>query len=182
MKNYQETARMPNEMVSVLEVARDHGKRKQSIFKIIKKLRIDVHKEKSHASKGQAIAYISTSDRTRIDEYLANSGPATDGELLSIRPELNGFFYLIQLEPTHDPGRFKVGFATSIAERMTAHRTAAPLLKLIQTWPCKLLWEKTAIDCVTAGCERLHTEVYRTGSLEVIVDKCHKFFGLMPDL
>ena len=33
-----------------------------------------------------------------------------------------GVFYLIQLEPQFDPGRFKVGFAANISDRLRALR------------------------------------------------------------
>ena len=45
-----------------------------------------------------------------------------------------------------------------------------------------MLWEKTAIECVTDGCERLHTEVFRVDSIDTVIEKCDKFFGLMPSL
>ncbi len=93
-----------------------------------------------------------------------------------------GVFYLIQLEPMHDPGRIKLGFATNIKERLRSHKTAAPFSKAVKTWPCKLLWEKTAIDSVSQGCEKLHTEVFRSKSIEVIQSRCEKFFALMPTI
>jgi hypothetical protein len=44
------------------------------------------------------------------------------------------------------------------------------------------LWEKTAIDCVTNGCEQLHTEVFRAESLEAVEGKCVQFFKLLPQM
>jgi hypothetical protein len=32
-------------------------------------------------------------------------------------------------------------------------KCSAPFTKVLATWPCENLWEKTAIDCVTQGCE-----------------------------
>lgn len=93
-----------------------------------------------------------------------------------------GLFYLVQLEPDHDPGRFKAGFTSNMEERLRAHRCAAPFVKVIKTWPCRSLWEKTTIDCVCDGCERLHTEVFRSDSIDQVVEKCDEFFSLMPRL
>jgi hypothetical protein len=45
-----------------------------------------------------------------------------------------------------------------------------------------MLWEKTAIDCVTEGCKQLHTEVFRTQSIEPVLQRCEQFFSLMPKL
>ena len=92
-----------------------------------------------------------------------------------------GVFYLIQLEPEHDPGRFKIGFASNIDERLRSHRTVAPLCQIVKTWPCKPLWEKTAIDSVCAGYERLYTEVFRAPSLAEVESRCDRFFAVMPD-
>jgi hypothetical protein len=43
-----------------------------------------------------------------------------------------------------------------------------------------MLWEKTAIDCVTEGCKQLHTEVFRTQSIEPVLQRCGQLFNLMP--
>ena len=93
-----------------------------------------------------------------------------------------GVFYLLRLEPEHDPSRFKVRFANNLNERLRHLRCAAPYTQVMNTWPCRRLWEKTAIECVTDGCERLHTEVSRSLSLETIEEKCAEFFALMPKL
>jgi len=89
-------------------------------------------------------------------------------------------FYLLLLEPDHDPGRFKVGIADNFPERLRHLRCSAPMIKVVKTWPCKPLWERTVMDCVTEGCERLHTEVFRTESIKSVVDRCERFFELMP--
>ncbi|HWB54643.1 MAG TPA: hypothetical protein VG722_10640, partial [Tepidisphaeraceae bacterium] len=59
-------------------------------------------------------------------------------------------------------------------------RCSAPFAKVVRPWPCKLLWEKTAIECVTTGCERLHTEVFRAPEKDKILERCEQFFALMP--
>ena len=53
---------------------------------------------------------------------------------------------------------------------------------MLKTWPCRSLWEKTVIDCVCDGCERLHTEVFRVDSIDKIISKCDAFFSLVPFL
>jgi hypothetical protein len=175
---------MSEKLISVIDVAKNANKRKQTIFKIISKLKILTIKENNQDSRGQKIAYITKEDEERIFDYLKNSInlAVDDDENLALDYELHGVFYLIQLEPIYDPGRFKVGFATSIEDRIRKHRCSAPLLKLINTWPCKLLWEKTAIDCVTENCEKIHTEVFRTNEIDNIRIKCDSFFNLMPKL
>lgn len=171
---------MSGETISVIDVAKSLGKQKPHIFKILGRLGIGTVKEKSSTAKGQKIAYITTDDYDRIKEYLA--GSEDDSEALAAQPDVGGVFYLIQLEPEHDPGRFKLGFATNIEERLRSHKTAAPFSKVLKSWPCKLLWEKTAIECASQGCVRLHTEVFRTESIDEVRARCEQFFKLMPGL
>lgn len=82
-----------------------------------------------------------------------------------------GVLYLLCLEPEHDPNRFKVGFGNNLNERLRQLRCSAPYIQVMKTWPCRRLWEKTAIECVTEGCERLHTEVFRALFLETVEEK-----------
>src|SRR3989344_3956758 len=170
---------MSGEIISVIDVAKSLGKHKARIFKILGRLGIETVKEKSSTAKGQKIAYITADDYDRIKEYLA--GAKNGSEAPAPLPDVGGVFYLIQLEPEHDPGRFKLGFATNIEERLRSHKTAAPFSKVLKTWPCKLLWERTAIECAAQGCVRLHTEVFRTESIDEVQSRCEQFFKLMPE-
>ena len=170
---------MSVETISVIDVAKNLGKQKAHIFKILGRLGIETVKEKHSAARGQKIAYITSEDYNRIKEYLAGCG--NDPDFFTLQPDVGGVFYLIQLEPEHDPGRFKLGFATNIEERLRSHKTAAPFSKVLKTWPCKLLWEKTAIECASQGCIRLHTEVFRANSIEEVQSRCEQFFRLMPE-
>lgn len=170
---------MSVETISVIDVAKALGKQKAHIFKILGRLGIETVKEKNSAAKGQKISYITSEDYERIKEYLA--GSESESDVPATQPDVGGVFYLIQLEPEHDPGRFKLGFATNIEERLRSHKTAAPFSKVLKTWPCKLLWEKTAIECASQGCVRLHTEVFRTDSIEEVQSRCEQFFKLMPE-
>ena len=179
---------MSEEMISVIDVANQLGKRKQTIFRIARRLGISGSKRRDSTSRNQLVLYITQSDFNRIKgEILANTRRTQTNQLEIdeaedfVSAEL-GVFYVIQLEADHDPGRFKVGFAASMSERLRALRCSAPFANVIKTWPCRRLWEKTAIECVTAGCKQIHTEVFRTDALETVVAKCERFFGMMPVL
>ncbi|MGA3262803.1 MAG: hypothetical protein ABSC47_02020 [Terracidiphilus sp.] len=180
---------MESEHISVIDLASELGRRKQTIFKVIKRLNIETQRLSTTNSRGQLVHHVAVDDAKRIREELTppniglDDGTATDNDIsdeqiLSQR----GVFYLLQLEPKHDPGRFKVGFATDLAERLRHHRCSAPFAAVVKSWACRSLWEKTAIDCVTDGCERLHTEVFRTMSINTVITKCEQFFELMPRL
>jgi hypothetical protein len=109
-------------------------------------------------------SYITEREAQMVLDALASmmsARAAAEGESTSV-PEAAlydiGVFYLLSLEPEHDPTRFKVGFASNLNERFRQHRCSAPFAKVVKIWPCRRLWEKTAIECVTDGCEQLHTE------------------------
>ncbi len=171
---------MKKQDIAVSEVAASLGKNKQHIFKVIDRLGIEKRLEKSAGARGQKIAYISADDFDRVREHVQSIG--AENATAFIDSASSGVFYLIQLEPEHDPARFKLGFASNLDERLRSHKTAAPYSKVIKTWPCKLLWEKTAIESIARGCERVHTEVFRGETIEVILDRCEQFFALMPSL
>jgi hypothetical protein len=176
---------MPDDLISILDLATDLGRRKQTIFKIVKRLGIEPAKFRGPNSRGAIISYVTEANARRVVDEInsrkahdsSDEGVPTSSETLT--PEL---FYLLLLEPEHDPGRFKVGFALSLPERLRALRCSAPLIQVVKAWPCRALWERTAIQCVAQDCERLHTEVFRTTSIEAVVEKCERFFELMPSL
>jgi hypothetical protein len=176
---------MSEEMISVGDLASQFGKRKQTVFKVLRRLRIEPRKLRSSDRRCQLVSYVTAEESRLVAGELRSAAPAVkSGDEVGAPPEAlpgeHGVFYLLLLEPEHDPGRFKVGFAVSLPERLRTLRCSAPFLTVIQTWPCKMLWEKTAIDCVTGGCKQLHTEVFRTRSIEAVVRRCEQFFSLMP--
>ena len=132
------------------------------------------------SSRGQQASHISIQDyeihRERFDAAATGTGSAGSIE------NQEAVFYLILTEPELDPCRFKLGFSTNVAERLRHHKVSAPYSELVQTWPCKALWEKTAIDCIADGCEQLGPEVFRAKDIQDIIDQADRFFALMPTL
>ncbi|MCX5656216.1 MAG: hypothetical protein NTY65_16385 [Planctomycetota bacterium] len=172
-------------LVSVIDATSILGlNRKQHLFKVLKRLGIDTQKERCSAHAGQAIAYITVGDLERVREHLdaQRNGAADTGGSAEVVSTERGWFYLIQLEPQHDPARFKVGFASDMKERLRHLRCSAPFAKVVHKWRCKRLWEKTAIEYVAAGCAQLHTEVFRSDSIDGVRERCEAFFGLMGPL
>jgi hypothetical protein len=178
---------MSEELISVADLASQFGKRKQTVFKILRRLRIEPTKLRSSDRRGQLVSYVTAQEARLAAAELRSASPASkSGDEAAAPPgtlpDEHGVFYLLLLEPEHDPGRFKVGFAVSLPERLRTLRCSAPFAKVVRSWPCKMLWERTAIDCVTEGCKQLHTEVFRTQSIEPVIQRCDQFFNLMPKL
>ncbi len=174
---------MTNPLISVKDFADQNGLLKQTVFKVLKRLEIEPSKSRGgHQNRGQAISYITEEHARRVLEALAStradqtSSDDQGTELPDAALYDVGVFYLLSLEPDHDPSRFKAGFASNLDERLRQLRCSAPYAIVIKTWSCRRLWEKTAIESVTEGCERLHTEVFRAQSLAAVEEKCERFF------
>lgn len=175
--------RMDDEIISVIDAAAQLGTRKQQLFKIIKRLGLSTIKQRNSGHKNQVISYITKDDFDLIGNHMAAGQEESEQRGAASTFQVDrGVFYLIQLEPDHDPGRFKVGFASNLPERLRDHRCSAPFATVVATWPCLLLWEKTAIDCITQSCEKLHTEVFRTDDISRVKETAEKFFALLPDV
>jgi hypothetical protein len=171
------------ERVALTSLAEELGCRKQTLFKIAKRLSIQTTKARDADRGNQLIALVTVEEAERIRLELFSGKRTTsadtgfDAVLLDV-----GLFYAIQLEPDHDPCRIKVGFTVDLAERLRKHRCSAPFAKYLNNWPCRRAWERTAIDCVTAGFEQLHTEVFRATSVDEVSLRADRFFAVMPSV
>ncbi len=170
------------ERIALPDLADELQCHKQTLFKIAKRLGITFIKRRDPDRRNQLVATVTNEDALRIRAELllrTRIGDVQngDGELLVAD---TGVFYLIQLEPSHDPGRIKLGFTTDIDGRLRKHRCSAPFAQSLKTWPCRRHWERAAIDCVTFGLEQLHTEIFRAGSIEEVATRGDSFFAIMP--
>lgn len=173
-----------DDRIAIVDLADDLQVRKQRIFKVVSRLGIQPTQRREPSRGNQLIAMVSGAEAAAIRaDVLGNAETASpSGRVASIATDDTGFFYLIQLEPAHDTGRFKVGFTMDLDGRLQKHRCSAPFATYVQTWPCRRGWEKAAIDCATAGCEQLHTEVFRAPSVDDVVAHAEAFFRVMPTL
>jgi hypothetical protein len=137
---------MDDEMVSVIDIANELGKRKQSIFKVLNRLNIERNFEKSEASRGQRIAYITLEDYRRVKAYYVDASSNAEVPITLVDSDTGALFYLIQLEPRYDPGRFKLGFATNIEERLRSHRTSAPFQNYSRLGPANYYGKKLLLN------------------------------------
>lgn len=176
------------ERIAIVDLADDLQVRKQRIFKILPRLGIRPTQRREASRGNQNVATVSQTEAIAIRTELEKaSGSTSCSNLVSgsagvFYSEDVGFFYLIQLEPEHDLGRFKLGFTMDLDGRLQKHRCSAPFAQYIATWFCRRVWERAAIDCVTNACEQLHTEVFRAASLEQIATRAKSFFAMMPNL
>jgi hypothetical protein len=173
--------------IAIVDLADEMQVRKQWIFKIAKRLGIQTSQRREAERGNQFVATVACEDAVAIRREIEASirrGPdsatSTD-EAIDLATEV-GVFYLIQLEPEHDPGRVKVGFTADLDGRLRKHRCSAPFAICAKSWPCRRTWERAAIDSVTVGLEQLHTEVFRAASVPEISRRGDAFFNVMPRL
>ncbi|HSB10105.1 MAG TPA: hypothetical protein VLM38_11520 [Blastocatellia bacterium] len=181
------TDALTQERVAIVDLADDLQVRKQRIFKVVRRLGIRPTQRREPGRGNQNVATVTANEASAIRAEIVKSSdtPGADGGLALGGPAVYysddvGFFYLIQLEPLHDSGRFKAGFTTDLEGRLRKHRCAAPFAQYVCSFPAKRVWERAAIDCVTNGCEQLHTEVFRAESLERVANRARSFFSMMP--
>jgi hypothetical protein len=172
--------------IAVIDLADELQTRKQTLFKVLKRLGIETRQRRESSRRNQQIATITVAEAIEIRNELRRSGTSladaadvSDASPVFIAEEA-GVFYLIRLEPDQDPCRFKVGFTGELEGRLRKHRCSAPFARPIKSWPCRRTWERAAIDCVTQGCEQLHTEVFRAISIADVVNRADRSFVLMP--
>lgn len=109
-------------MIAVVELADELQIRKQTVFKVMKRLGTQAVKRREYDRRGQTISVTRKVDADAIRDELRRttsgvgegSSPAGDTRYFS---EDSGVFYVVQLEPIHDPGRVKVGFTMFSSSR-----------------------------------------------------------------
>ena len=182
-----------DDLIAVKDLARELGMGSPSVHNFIKELGIERIPIKIDG-KGMPIQHIRLTDcvpvrerarrrrrhwsrpESQPDWFNDDSGPSdnSDSEL--------GMFYLMLPEPELAPTRFKLGYSKSPEGRRRQFLTAAPFIRIERAWPCKSLWEKTAIDFISQGCERLNTEVFKAGDIGTVIERADSFFALSPPL
>ncbi len=157
---------------------------KQTLFKIAKRLGITPIKRRDADKRNQLVATITREEALAVRSEVVSrtrTGTEASSEFDYVIADV-GCFYIVQLEPEHDPGRIKVGFTTDMEGRLRKHRCSAPFAMSIRTWPCRRTWERAAIDSVTVGIEQLHTEIFRAKSIDEVIARAEKFFAAMPNV
>lgn len=176
------------ERIAIVDLADDLQVRKQRIFKILSRLGIRPTQRRDSSRGNQNVATVSQTEEAAIRSEIkkspesAGTGTARPGGFAPFATDDVGFFYLVQLEPEHDSGRFKLGFTMDLDGRLQKHRCSAPFAKYVKSWPCRRVWERAAIDCLANGCEQVHTEIFRATSLERVTALAQAFFAMMPNL
>src|SRR6516165_4314836 len=129
------------ERIAIVDLADDLQVRKQRIFKILLRLGIRPTQRRDANRGNQNVDTVNPSEAAAIRAEIGRSSDASgtgnspsSGGTAAFTSDDVGFFYMIQLEPDHDPGRFKVGFTTDLDGRLQKHRCAAPFAQYLKSW------------------------------------------------
>lgn len=165
--------------VPIRKIAEEMGVHKDYALRLVKS-RSEQLGLKPQFGKRKAV-YLTRSDADRLikDYEPRRSKLSTDGRP-AFRAEGYGYFYVIQLHPHDLPNRLKIGYTDNLEVRLSDHRTTAPTLKLVKSWPCKRTWEDAARASITrCGCKHIGGEVY-DGDVRIFVQQAEVFFSVMP--
>jgi hypothetical protein len=167
------------EYVSLKQLAAELGMDRSHARRYVLNLGVTPTKRRTPESGGQLTLTVSAQEaeflrRTREEQGFLKSERAVTSE--------KGYFYIIQLVPDLDPTRLKLGFADTVEARLAQHRTSAPTARLLKSWPCKRIWERTAIDALAAvGGRLILNEVFEFSDVDAVLKRGDEFFALLPD-
>jgi hypothetical protein len=139
---------------------------------------------------GPKVRAVSPEDAARIREICSRlrngagttvepkSEPKTESKMEPAKRE-SGKLYAVQLVPELKAERIKLGFSDRLNDRLAEHRTAAPTLRLLHSWPCQRVWEKAAI---AKGERQVGPEAFDFTSITTAIKRGNRFFDLLPQV
>ena len=167
-----------DDYVSIKDLAKRLGMDRSHARRYVIKLGYSFHKRRTPDSGSQLTLCVTSAEADGIASHRADTG--FTASTVVAKSDV-GVFYVIQLVPDLDPKRLKLGFAESLEQRLSQHRTAAPTARLLRAWPCKRAWELTAIDALTRErCRLILNEVFECDEPDALVNRGDAFFGLLP--
>ena len=167
-----------DEFVSIKELAERLGMDRSHARRYVLKLGYAFHKRRTLNSGRQLTLCLNSAEADEIVSRRQDQG-FTASTVVAVSDV--GLFYVIQLVPELDPRRLKLGFAESLEQRLSQHRTAAPTARVLRAWPCKRSWEPTAIDAMTSvGCRLVLNEVFECDDADSLVQRGETFFRMLP--
>ena len=168
------------EYVSMKELGRRLGPDSSSARKFVVKNGYESFRQRTPDSGNQRALVVTAEDAEAIVKARAEEGFLASEH--NGVPSEHGVSYAIQVVPDLDPHRVKLGFASTITERLAQHRTIAPTASVLKTWPSHRAWEQAAMDSLTRGWHVIGGEVYECSDLDELRDRGDAFFALMPIL
>jgi hypothetical protein len=179
MPNVRQDEKMDQEAyISIKHLAEELGMDRSHARRYVLKLGFKPQKRRTPDSGSQLTLTVTAQEAETILKHRRDQGFTAEGKAVESEA---GVFYVIQLIPELDPKRIKLGFAIDLNDRLAQHRTAAPTAKVLQSWPCKRLWELTVMDCLSsAACRHILNEVFECDNLDDLVGRASELFRILP--
>jgi hypothetical protein len=172
------TGVVSDDYISIKDLAKRLGMDRSHARRYVMKLGYSFHKRRTRDSGSQLTLCVTCVEADQIAAQRRDKGFLAS---TMVAASDVGVFYVIQLVPDLDPRRPKLGFAESLEQRLSQHRTAAPTAHVLRVWPCKRTWELTAIDALTCeGCRLILNEVFECDDPERLAMRGDAFFCMLP--
>ena len=167
------------DMVSIKKIAEELKINKDYALRLVKRRAEALDIRPQRGKRGTLFLSREDADHL-IKDYQPKRASLASSAIDAARPRGFGYFYIIQLHPEDLPTRVKIGYTDNLDVRQSDHRTTAPTLKLLKSWPCKRTWEEGAKASVTReSCRDIGGEVF-DGDVQGFTDRAEAFFSLMP--
>lgn len=170
---------MTEKYVSLKHLAKEMGMDRSHARRYVLRLGIKPHKRRTPDSQNQLTLAVDQNEADLIRQKRREEGFIGDSKPVA---KDVGEFYIIRLVPELDDRRVKMGFADDLGSRLAQHRTAAPTAQVVASWPCKRLWENTAMDCLSgSNCRLILNEVFECDDVDGLVALANQLFEVLPD-
>jgi hypothetical protein len=167
-----------DDYVSIKDLAKRLGMDRSHARRYVIRLGYSFHKRRTPDSGSQLTLCVTGAEADEITSQRRDKGFLAS-TVVAVSDV--GVFYVIQLVPDLAPKRLKLGFAESLEQRLSQHRTAAPTARVLRAWPCKRLWELTVIDALTReGCRLILNEVFECDDPDALLKRGDAFFDMLP--
>jgi hypothetical protein len=172
---------METEGVPLPMLAKQLGMHRTNLPKYVRNRGFKIFPIRTREAGNQETMAVSNADAEAIIELRKREGYL--GRAKTNREHINGhgLFYAIQIYPTLEPGRVKLGFTHDIHQRLASYRTLCPEARVLETWHCEATWELAAIASITrTKCQRIGQELYLCDDINLVIQRGHDFFAIMP--
>ena len=172
------------DLVTVKELATELGMDRSHLFKLLRSMSLETRPVRPPGTRGSPLSAITQADAERVRSERRRRGFTVNAHSndAGIVGESSGVFYVIVLDPEMRPNRLKLGYANNVQERLASHRTAAPLAKVVGSWPAKRSWETCIVDALTTDAQFVSGEIYDFPSVEIVLKKAKQFMSMLPKL
>jgi len=162
------------------ELADQIGVEVTTVRRNVKRLNLEIRKEKTPSSKGASVHCLNIDDSNKlISHFETRDTPDANADKSAL--DRFGYFYIIQLIPEVMHNRVKIGYTDNLETRLREHQTAAPTAQFLGHWKCKRSWDQAAMDSIIReDCQLVMNEVYE-GDIEGFLSRAEQFFNIMPE-